>query len=295
MTTTAPPHVRPMLVITTSQSILLVDPETGRGFRLDQNRGVYYGVAQMDGKLYVAARRNQSPSSLAIKESSGEILVFDENLAQNGTIRAPFSLRDMHQILGFEGKLWVTCTYDNMVAVYDGRSWEEWYPRGVSPSEPRDLNHFNSLALIDGELCVVANNHGPSEILRFELPGRSLKGSISLGDRSHNVWKEGARWMTCSSALGRILGSDGLQVPTGGFPRGVAFGGSLAYVGVSERTERWKRYWSSAAVIVFDGKWNHIREMHVPQEGVIQDLMALSVPMELLSTLTETVRFPVVK
>jgi len=284
-----------MLLITTSQSILLVDPETGRGFRLDQNRGVYYGIARLEGNLYVAARRNQSPSSLAVKESRGEILVFGSDFSPIGALRAPFPLRDMHQILGAEGKLWVTCTYDNMVAVYDGRSWEEWYPLGVSSSEPRDINHFNSLALVDGELCVLANNHGRSEILRFELPGRSLKGSIQLGDRSHNVWKEGARWMTCSSALGTILGSDGLQVPTGGFPRGVAFVDALAYVGVSDRTERWKRFWSSGAVLVFDGIWNHIRELHVSQEGVIQDLMALSVPEDLLGTLTEGVQFPVVK
>jgi hypothetical protein len=260
-----------------TESCLLVDPLSGAGFRLDGGRGTYYGLCRLNGSLCVGARGRLSSHAAPVGASNNQLLLFDASLRLSGSLRPPFPIRELHQILEIDGKLWATCTFDNFVAIFDGEGWERWYPLGVPGGEFKDVNHFNSLSLVDNTLCVVASNHGPSEILMFDLPERRLGASVRLGEQAHNVWKQGTQWMTCSSAEGRIVGSDGFSLEVGGFPRGVAFSDGFAYVGVSERAERPTRDQSGGHVAIFDSDWNRAGTLPLPGEGIITDLAFICV------------------
>jgi hypothetical protein len=279
------------LLVTTSRSFLLLDPRTGSGFRLDSGRGAYYGITMLDGNIWVAARRRMAISPFHESEGKGEVLVFDRSFRFVKSVQPPFPLRELHQILGYNNKLWVTCTYDNMLAIFDGKDWDRWHPKGIPGTEVKDQNHFNSLSMIDDHLCVVAHNHGRSELLFFELPERALKHSIPLGVQAHNVWREGDRWMTCSSAEGRIVGSDGFSVLTGGFPRGIAFADGHSFVGVSTHCERALRDFSTSWIQVFDRDWNRLGILDLVHEGIVLDLLPVSISAEKMSSSFENVRF----
>src|SRR3954465_3642564 len=118
------------LLLTTSQSFLLLDTDSGLARQLDTGRGLYYGIARHGEHLYVAARQRLVSSSVDPAEERGEILMFDRRLRACGSLRAPFPRRAPHDIPWHDGRLYCTASHDNMVAVYDGRQWQQWYPLG---------------------------------------------------------------------------------------------------------------------------------------------------------------------
>jgi hypothetical protein len=261
------------LLVTTTRSFLLLDPRTGSGYRLDTGRGLYYGITVWNGEYLVGARRRVGISHFPECDEKGEILQFDQEFNFQRALMPRFPLRGMHQILSFGGKLWVTCTFDNMVAIFNGTGWEQWHPLGVPETEVKDRNHFNSISAIDGQLCVLANNWGESELLFFNLPERTLHRSIPLGRQAHNVWREGDRWMTCSSTEGRIVGSDGISIQTGGFPRGIAFSGGKRYVGISTHCERALRNYSNSWIQIYDRRWQRVGTLDLVHEGMVLDFL----------------------
>jgi len=284
-----------MLLVTTSRSVLLVDPVTGEGLRIDSGRGIYYGIAEYHGRICIAARHRAADSTVPMTDADGEILIFSQRLEPTESIRAPFPLRDMHQILAHDNRLWVTCTFDNMIAVYDGAHWEKWFPLRSSRDQPGDVNHLNSLAIVEGQLCVLANNHGPSQILTFTLPERLPRGSLFLGNRAHNVWKRQGAWMTFSSGEGRIAGSDGFSLEVGGFPRGIAHAEGFIYVGLSDFKERSLRDSSNARIAIFDGQWNWLASLMLKGEGMVLDIWPLITTPKVLSPRAQAVAFDVWK
>lgn len=261
------------LLVTTSQSLLLLDTDTGCAVRLDGGRGLYYGLACDGEHLYVAARNRLVSSSVPSSEERGEILVFDRALRQCGSLRAPFPLRDLHEIAWHDGKLWATASYDNMVAIYDGRDWEQWYPLG--PQADGDVNHFNSLLFEPDRVWVLAHNRGPSELLAFSLAERQLVQRLALGDCGHNIWREDGRLYTCSSAESRLLSEHGFVLDTGGFPRGVAGDARTRCIGVSTLIERKERDFTSGTVLVRERDWRPRHAIALRDEGLVLDLLAL--------------------
>ena len=69
------------LLVTTSRSLLLLDGTSGRGYRLDGGRGLYYGLAPRGDRTYVAARNRLASSAVPAAEERGQILVLDADLA----------------------------------------------------------------------------------------------------------------------------------------------------------------------------------------------------------------------
>lgn len=263
------------LLLTTSHSFLLLDTDKGDLHRLDHGRGLYYGIARHGDKMYVAARNRLVSSDLAQRDERGEILIFNRSLELCGALHAPFPLRDLHEIAWHEGKLWATCSFDNMIAIYDGQEWEKWFPLGVSEGEPSDVNHFNSF-LFDGDLVwLLAHNHGDSELLAFTMRSRELVKRLPMGRCGHNIWRDAGQMMTCSSLEGKIMGEQGFRFETGGFPRGVAFSDDTRCVGISELAERGARDLSNGKVMTFDRDWTLRKEISLPGEGLILDLMPL--------------------
>jgi hypothetical protein len=265
------------LLVTTSHSILEVDSATGAITPVHRGLGLYFGIATDGERYFVAARGRMVSAEMPPEAERGRILVFDKALRLHAEVIPPIALRDMHEILWHRGKLWITCSFDNAVALHDAASgaWELWQPLGVPAQPPLDANHFNSLAVRDNRLFVMAHNRGPSELLAFQLPDRHLVIRTPLGEQAHNIrWRNGIP-LTCSSAEGVLVAADGWRVPVGGFPRGLLFAGDETFVGISEIAERKDRDLSTGRVAVFDREWNRVREIALEREGLVLDIHPL--------------------
>jgi hypothetical protein len=261
------------LLLTTSQSFLLLDTDSGRALRLDEGRGLYYGIARHGDHLYLAARNRLVSSDVPSADERGEILMFDRQLRQCGSLQAPFPMRDLHEIAWHGGKLYATCSHDNLIAVYDGQRWEQWYPLG-GPGVG-DQNHLNSFMFEDGVLWILAHNRGPSELYAFALADRRQLQCLQLGNCGHNMWREQGQLFTCSSAESRLLGDQGFELDTGGFPRGVAFDVSSRCLGISALIERKARDFTIGKVRVYDRNWHASHDIAMRDEGLVLDLMPL--------------------
>jgi hypothetical protein len=270
------------LLVTTSKSLILVDSVSGSGYRIDTERQHYYGITRNEGQFYVGVRYRSNQSPVPKIEERGKILVFDRELNYVTEIAPKFPMRDIHQILFHRGRLWVACSYDNMIAIFDGKDWEEWYPLGYPEGEPRDTNHFNSLTAFDNEICLVAHNLGAiypgrkSELLFFNVADRSHSRTVVLGNQAHNAWLHNTELMTCSSGDGLVVGTFGTKVTTGGFPRGVAYVNDEIHIGLSEFSSRVDRDASKGQLLVFDQHWRRKRSLQFVDEGMVTDMIPLS-------------------
>ncbi len=264
-----------MLLVTTSHSLLKIDPASGAVHPVHRGQGLYFGIATDGERHFVAARRRMVSSDVSPHEEQGRILVFDRALRLQDELAAPFPLRDMHEILWHAGKLWITCSFDNMVAIYEpatGR-WEAWHPLGPTPQAPYDVNHLNSLAVVDGRMCIVAHNFGASELLRFDIETRTLLSREPFGMQSHNIRElDDGTLLTCSSGEGALIGSNGWRVDVGGFTRGILLREEEIYVGISEIAERQDRDLTTGRIAVFDREWRRLRTLELPGEGLLLDI-----------------------
>ncbi|MEI6414556.1 MAG: hypothetical protein WCP34_09880 [Pseudomonadota bacterium] len=265
------------LLVTTSYALILLNTQDGSHQILDTGAGLYFGLALRDGKLWVAARRRMVSSGVPQTQENGEIRIFEGARHLMDRWQAPFPLRDLHQIAWVGEDLWVTCCFDNLVAIrHPNGDWERWFPLGQPESEPFDRNHFNSLWVEGSRVCILAHNrdHPPSELLFFDSRSRTLLDRLPLGDQAHNVWRVGDEYCTCSSREGRLIGHRGFfAVETGGFPRGVARIGDEWFIGISQLAERDARDLTTGQIAVFDANWREKRRIPLTNQGLILDLL----------------------
>ncbi len=260
------------LLITTSFSFLKVDVDTRTISCLHRGDGLYYGITESPDHIYVAARRRLVSSEKSADQEQGVIHMFDKSLRHVNTVNAPFPLRDMHEIVWHQGVLWISCSFDNMIAFFDGKKWEKWYPLGISGSVPRDRNHFNSFMFDKRLIWLLAHNNGPSKLMAFDRKTRRLIRTLDLGIQAHNIWRHKKEILTCSSGDGRIVGTRGFSLKTGGFPRGIVFMNRYIYVGKSEIAERKNRDFTTGSILVYDKNWHLRTQFELPKEGLILDM-----------------------
>ena len=199
--------------------------------------------------------------------------MFGRDLALRGEIAAPFPLRDMHEIAWDGVALWVTCSHEDMVAVREGDTWRRWYPLGRPLLPPGDRHHFNSFAIDERRVGVLAHNWGASRLFLFDRSNLSLREEVPLGFDAHNAWREGDAWRACSSREGLVVGSDGFTLTTGGFPRGIARANGARLVGISQLAERGERDFTTGVVQVYSDDWQLRREIPLPGEGLVLDIV----------------------
>lgn len=271
------------VLATTSHSVFALDCNTGDARVVHRGAGLYFGIARVGTRYAVAARRRLVSSAVPREAEHGCLLLVDARFASCETIEAPFPLRDLHQIAWFDDRLFVTCSFDDAIAVFDGAGWERWtpqLPRDVAARRSRsdaehDRYHYNSFLLLDDEVALLAHNHGPSNVDFFDRRSRSFRRTLPLGVQAHNLWYEGDRLWTCSSIEGRLVADDGEAIATGGFPRGVAFDGRARAFGLSALSERGQRDFASAAIALCDAAWRPRHYVYLPHEGMILDLLPL--------------------
>jgi hypothetical protein len=171
-----------------------------------------------------------------------------------------------------------------MISIHGGGTWERWKPELPPATEPahpmreveNDRYHFNSIHFGDDEIALLAHNHGPSDLHFFDRRSRSFSRTMPLGRQAHNIWHDGNAIVTCSSIEGKLVGSNGWELATGGFPRGVCFGAEHRAIGISALSERGQRDFASAAIALYDARWRRLHYVHLVREGMILDLAPLS-------------------
>jgi len=262
------------LLVTTSKSVLTVGTENGQTHVVHSGKGLYYGIAYSHNAIFIAARNSNDCFDYLGRQhnENGEILVFDFTMKQVGSLRAPFPLRDMHQILYSDGKLWITCSFDNMVAVFDFRHWQRWYPSEDERERGKDIHHFNSLYRAGRDFYVLGHNFGASDIWRFSYPGLQLKEKIRLGNQAHNIWLDGQELYTCDSQYGLVVGNHASRNTIGGFSRGAVMTADRIYIGTSDVAERESRDQVSSRIVVFDRKWRLVDEWIIDGHGQLLDM-----------------------
>ena len=272
------------LLISTSQSVLQMDTATGKTEEILHSEGLYYGLATAaDGHYWVGARRRKVSDPLPAREERGVLIELDQRLQPCRQLEAPFPLRDLHAIAWAQGRLWVTCSHDDLVAIVDPTTghWQQWRPLDAEAGP--DQYHYNSLYFEGDYVWVLAHRRGPSWLLAFELAA-ALEGKttpplqrVVLGVEAHNIWREQDELRTCSSARGELVGERGWNVSTGGFPRGIArLDNGCWAVGVSEISERAQRDFTDGEIVLFDPQWREQRRISLPGVGLVLDLMARS-------------------
>jgi hypothetical protein len=264
-------------LLTTTHHLLAFN-EDGRFWRVHSGKGLYYGLAQYAGRIYVACRNIiKGPTDPSVRAGeNGSILVLEAaTLNVIDELTADFPLRDLHGMCCFDGKLWMTCSFDNLVAIYDLTShrWSRWYPAPDPAARDRDVNHFNTVEEFGNSLCVVAHNNGPSHLLFYDRASLELSSVIQLGYQAHDVfWVNGAA-ATCSSGDGRLLSSAGWTLRTRGFPRGIAFSASSILVGISQTASCGMRREMSGILRRFTLDWRYCTDYVLKGVGMILALL----------------------
>lgn len=268
-----------MLLVGTRKSLLWVNPWEGISKVIARGHGPYYGISFDDKHVWVAARGGASKSPHIQMWSYGKM---DHPV---GTLRAPFPMADMHQILRYRDRLWITCSGQNMIASYSPKvgRWNRWYPRKAVDI---DVNHINSLYAKEDSLWLMAHNGPPgtvvhptrqSEIWEYRLGSTTptLVKEMRAGFRSHNIWHRDNIIHYCDSCGGRVRSLAGLEVRTGGFPRGVVDTGENVFAGVTPHLyDREARGKATPRIVIFDSTWSIVHSMPLPEEGAILELRA---------------------
>lgn len=277
-------------LVTTTQELLHVDVHR-RVRTVHSGNGLYFGLAQ-DGRHVFVACRNEThgpEDAEARSRELGSIVQLDAaTLHPVAVLRPDFALRDVHGIACFDGALWVTCSFDNMIAIYDldDETWERWYPASDPSARGSDFHHFNTVATIDADsFAVVAHNHGASLRLAFARGSRELLSVRRLGRLAHDVFEVDGDLATCSSGEGLLRAGRGWTLRTGGFPRGIAMTSDTIVVGISPYAPRPTRHQQTSILRFFDAEWRHDRDISLPGVGMVLAVMSLDVE-------TDSAHFP---
>jgi len=265
-------------LVSTTHHLLAIEPESHMLWRIHSGAGLYFGLAKgPDGVIYAACRNTAfGPEDETVRASErGSVLVLDANFRMCDELRPAFPLRDLHGIAYFDRRLWITCSYDNMVAIYDLATgdWNRWYP--VADSVDRDVHHFNTIRFLEGQVCLVAHHFGPSEVFFFDYPSLRLAATVPLGRMSHDLFLYENAIATCSSGDGWIVNRNGRRLRTGGFPRGVATTPSGNLVGMSMQSPRGQRQYQSGILRWYDPDWRFKTDFTLKDIGMVLDVLAI--------------------
>ncbi|HEX3745592.1 MAG TPA: hypothetical protein VHW09_16735 [Bryobacteraceae bacterium] len=261
-------------LVSTTHHLLAIDPEERKLWRVHSGSGLYYGLAKDDKeRLYVGCRNAVlGPQDESVRETeAGSILVLDRGLRPIDELQPPFPLRDVHGMDCFDGRLWVTCSFDNMVAIRDLTTgeWSRWYPAPNPNDRGHDVHHFNTVCRMEGQICIVAHRFGPSELLFYDRDTLQLNSAIALGAYSHDVFRIKGAIATCSSRDGRMVSMRDDEVRTGNVPRGIALTPSGNLMGISVNSRRAERHVQSGILRWYTPDWHFRADYLLPRVGMV--------------------------
>lgn len=263
------------LLVTTSKSLLYVDVNTQQVTQVHTGKGLYYGITSDKDFIYAGARNRLVSSEIDPAKEEGVILKFDHSLHLLEELKPAFPLRDIHQIKIIDKLLYITCSFDNMIAIYDGKEWKKWYP---NQHQNEDINHFNSLYNDENYIYLMAHNFGESEVYLFDRETREYIKKIQIGKCAHNIWFDRQHKLcTLSSEESKMVDSSNTTLlMLEGFPRGITMTQDHLYVGISKKTERDLRDFTDGKILIFDKKNNKLGEISLESEGMVLDIRVIN-------------------
>lgn len=271
-------------LIATTHHLFVLD-ENNQVYRLHTGKGLYFGLTT-DGKHIFVACRNEVDYSRCL-QSRGDILILDAiSLKIVDTLNANFALRDMHGIAYIDNKLWVTCSYDNLIAIYDfaEKKWTKWYPAPDPQARDCDVNHFNTVELVNDKIGIIAHNFGYSDFLFYDKNTLDLISIKKFANQAHNIFMINNVLATCSSANGLLMSMDDWVLRTGGYPRGVGQGKKSILIGISVVLNRGLRGNASGVLRQLNKKWHYMRDYVLPNVGEITAILPISPNKKALSS-----------
>jgi len=281
----------PHILVTTSQSVVRIDPLSPRHASvIEAGRGLYYGLAPTtDNTVWIGARHSHVSDDIDSADEAGRLYELHASGA-NKASKPDHPLRDLHGMAMHRDCIWLTCSYDDAVAIYrpTSQTWSRWQPLEVSDNSQPDQYHFNTLLFEADLVWVVAHCRGPSWLLAFSidaaLAGRTTPPvkRVQLGVQAHNIWRHtDGTLCTCSSGEGKLISESGWELPTGGFPRGVSRLPDGWVVGVSELKERNERDFSDAKLLFYNTDWQLLNEVVLPKVGMVLDIATIPAGLQL--------------
>lgn len=269
-------------LVTTSKSLLLINYIYKKDLItkvIHEGYGLYYGITYSESLIYVAARKRMLSSSEKSMHENGVILVFDKRLTlQKELTCLEFPLRDIHQIEYHLGKLYITCSFDNMVAIYDIKndSWLQWFPN--KNIKYKDVNHFNSFLIEGTSIYLLAHNFGDSIVYRFNINNlEDIQEEFLLGRYSHNIWKENNKIFLLSSGEESMRSTEGCIKVLDGFLRGLSISEHYYFVGSSEKVERKERDMTDGRIFILNKEFDKLDTLVLKNEGMVLDIKILNI------------------
>lgn len=260
-------------LVSTSFSVIAVDMETSAAFAIERGNGPYFGIGRTDrGLVFGAGRRLGSPEN-PMSEEDGCLLFYHDG--KSYLVEPQIALRGLHGLAVIDRSVCIICTLNDKIVVYSDSAWSEWLPLGpTGPGE--NAFHFSKVLCEGDRIFVLAHNGCESEVLEFDKTNRTLLRRRRIGVQAYNIWFDGDKLRVCSSAEGRIIGTDGLLVDIGAFPRGYACDTTKRLIGVCEANSRAELGASLSALVLMDMEYQELKRVCLPGEGMIMDILAIT-------------------
>ena len=283
------------LLIATYKYLIVYNFLKNKWFIIHENDGVYFGIAKYNDLIIVGKRNNASllfektQQGEGLLNSTATFLVLNHKLQVIDEIRPDFLIRDLHGIKIINNEMWATCTFDNIVAIYnfEKKIWKYWEPNikenklykidnslihKIKNNRITGVNHFNTINFNKDCLNILAHNWGESELYFYNLESIKFIKKISLGHKSHNLWYKNDEVFSLSSGTGEIVSSKGFNLKIGGFLRGFGYSINNIYVGICEISKRQDRASSSFYIISFDKNFNKLKDYYFNELGDVTDI-----------------------
>lgn len=261
-------------LVATTNRLLCIDLKERELQTVHEGSGLYYGISFYNDCYYVAARCNRNSYSNK-NDEAGVILVFNNRLQCINTLHSPFPLRDIHGIAHCGGKLWITCTFDNFVAIYDHTedNWSKWYP--LPENRENDINHFNTLHFDEYRGYLIAHNLGVSELITFDPASLSVLESQVIGHHCHSIF-DNDEVLYCDSARGLVRSlNNSFLLRLGGFTRGLAAYKNNLLVGISEFTSRDERHDCESYIAIVNFLAKSKEYIPIPNSGMVTEIVGI--------------------
>ena len=263
-------------LVSTSQSLILINSGTFDIKTIHHGSGLYYGICSNQDFIFVASRNRQVSSRIPRSREKGNIKIFTHKLDYVDTLYPPFALRDIHEIKWHQNKLWITCSYDDLIVIWDGHNWIKWFPEYNDYLSPKDLKHYNSICFDSNIIYLLAHRWGKSMIYLYDINSLKFLSKFSLGVMSHNLWFDSGSLHTCSSHEGTIITRNKVIANPGGFTRGYSSNDEYRIVGKSEIAERSKRDYSFSQLVVYRLDWSYVSHFSLGRLGLVLDIQNIT-------------------
>jgi hypothetical protein len=273
-------------VLTTFSAILKLDIDLPRRTvaveKLDDGKGIYFGLTGHRRGLLVVARNQDSDFNLSTPGVKTQVIYrLDPATGSLEPVIDDPILADLHQIRVWGNKLFVVLGVGTAIAVFDLKTGKREAVIDLKPFVPEDLLsdpphlecdpfHFNSLTFTATQAFVLAHNWGqPSFALQFALPGFGTSRPMrlaaihrNLGLAAHDIFYCDQRLYVLDSLGGRLLvrhndADTWLDLTNGGehepFPRGLAVTRDHMIIGYGDwESERERRKNGKTRIMVIN-------------------------------------------